>query len=107
MTAHTSVTEIQEEGCLALGSLARSNDANCESIAAKHGIEAVVNAMTAHSNILGVQQSGCLALFDLSFNESVAVRVQLEGGLAVLEQNPNDSAAKIALQRIKALIILG
>jgi hypothetical protein len=66
-----------------------------------------VIAMTAHSNIPEVQECGCLALFHLTFNESVAFRIQLEGDLAVLEHNPNNNNAKRALQRIKALIILG
>jgi hypothetical protein len=48
---------------------------NKRSIAAKHGIEAIVVAMTAHSNAAKVQEWGCLALFNLTFNESVAVRI--------------------------------
>jgi hypothetical protein len=91
----------KRRGCYALGKLAWNNDANRVSIAAKHGIEAIVIAMTAHSNIPGVQKWGCFTLFNLTFNESVAVRIQLEGGLAVLEQNPSNSDAKRALQRIK------
>jgi hypothetical protein len=41
MTAHSNMSKVQEEGCLALGCLAY-NDANCVSIASKYGIEAVV-----------------------------------------------------------------
>jgi hypothetical protein len=58
--------------------------------------------MTAHSNMPKVQDRGCLTLFNLSFNESVSVRIQLIGGLAVLEQNPSNSDAETALQRIRA-----
>jgi hypothetical protein len=101
MTVHNNVSKVQERGCSAIVSLARNNDANRVSIAAKHGIEAVVSAMTAHSNVLEAQEWGCLALFCLSCNESVAVRIQLEGGLAVLEQNPSISYARTALQRIR------
>jgi hypothetical protein len=43
----------------------------------------------------------------LTFNESAAVRIQLVGGSVVLEQNPNDSFAKTALQRINASINRG
>jgi hypothetical protein len=60
--------------------------------------------MTAHSHVPKVQKWGYLALFNLSFNESVAARIQLEGGVAVLEQNPSNSNAEKAIQRIKALI---
>jgi hypothetical protein len=91
---------VQEYGCYTLGSLARNNDANRVSIAAKHGIEAIVSAMTAHKNVSKVQEGGCLALFALTHNESVAVRIQLEGGVAVLEQNPSDVCAELALQSI-------
>jgi hypothetical protein len=101
MTVHSNVAQVQEWGCLALGGLAYKNDANCISIAARHGIEAIVSAMTAHINISEVQEKGCLVLLNLSFNEFVAVRIQLEGGLAVLEQNPNNSHAEAALHRIK------
>jgi hypothetical protein len=107
MTAHTNVLQVQGWGCLAIVNLARNNDANRVSIAAKHGIEAIVSAMTAHTNVLQVQKWGCSALSNLTFNESVAVRIRLEGGLAVLEQNPNNSNAETALQRIKALIYPG
>jgi hypothetical protein len=100
MTTHSNVFEVQEEGCLALGSLARD-------IAENHGIEAIVSAMKAHSNISEVRQFGCLALFNLCFNDSVAARMQFKGALAVLEQNPSNSYAKKALQRINALLILG
>jgi hypothetical protein len=51
-----------------------------------------------------MQEYGCFVLSNLTFNESAAVRIQLEGGLAVLEQNPSNSDAKTALYRIKALI---
>jgi hypothetical protein len=62
-----------------------------------------VIAMMVHTNITEVQEYGCLALFNLTFNKSVAVRIlQLEGGLAVLKQNPSNSNAKRALKRIKA-----
>jgi hypothetical protein len=101
MAAHSNAPKVQEEGCYALGKLA-CNDANCVSIAAKHGIEAIVSTMTAHSYIPEVQEHGCLALFNLSFNESVANRIHLEGGLAVLEQNPRDSNAEAALKRIES-----
>jgi hypothetical protein len=47
MTAHSNVSKVQEQWCLALGNLA-CNDANRISIAAKHGIEAIVSAMAAH-----------------------------------------------------------
>jgi hypothetical protein len=36
----------------------------------------------------------------LTLNESVAVRVELGGGVDVLEHNPNNSNAEVALQRI-------
>jgi hypothetical protein len=103
MTAHTNVSNVQEWGCRALGNLARKNDANCVSIAAKDAIEAIVIAMTAHSNVAKVQKGGCWALFHLTFNKYVAVKIQHEGGMAVLEQNPSNSNAEKALQRIKAL----
>jgi hypothetical protein len=107
MTAHNNVSKVQERGCLAFWLLAHNNDANCESIAAKHGIEAIVSAMTAHNNVSKVQERGCLVLMNLSWNESRAVRIQLEGGLVVLEHNPYEFAAKRALQQIKAWTILG
>jgi hypothetical protein len=43
-----------------------------------------VSAMKAHSNVSKVQEQGSVAMFYLSLNESVAVRIQLAGGLAVL-----------------------
>jgi hypothetical protein len=106
MTAYSNVSKVQELGCLALGNLAWNDDANCVLITAKYGIEAIVCAMTAHSNISEVQKYGCSVLSTLTFNEFAAVRIQLEGGLAVLEQNPNNSDAEIALHQIKALINL-
>jgi hypothetical protein len=42
-------------------------------------------------------------LLDFTFNKFVAVRIGLEGGVFVLEQNPSNSNAKRALQRIRAL----
>jgi hypothetical protein len=62
--------------------------------------------MTAHSNESRVQERGCSALFSLTFNKSVAARIQFEGGLAVLEQNPSNFNAKIALLRIRGLAVL-
>jgi hypothetical protein len=106
MIMHRNASKVQEYGCFALGNILCNNDANRASIAAKHGIEAIVSAMTAHSNVPKVQERGCVALFNLSFNESVSVRIQLEAGLAVLEQNPSNSHAKMALQRIRAPINL-
>jgi uncharacterized membrane protein YecN with MAPEG domain len=104
MTAHSTVSKVQEEGCLTLSHLACNSDTNRVSIAAKHGIDAIVSAMTMHSNVSKVQDYGCMALLQLTFNESVAVRIQLEGGVAVLEQNPSNSYAETALQSInKAL----
>jgi hypothetical protein len=100
MTAHSNVSKVQERGCLALGILARNIDANRVSIAAKQGIEAIVSAMTTHSNIPEMQERGCVSLLSLTLNESVAVRVELGGGVDVLEQNPNNSNAEVALQRI-------
>jgi hypothetical protein len=107
MTAHSTVSKVQEKGCLAIANLAWKNDANCVIIAVKDGIEIIVSAMMAHSNIPKVQEWGCLALFKLGFNESIAVRIQLKGGLAVLEQNPSNAYAQTALLRIKTSIILG
>jgi hypothetical protein len=60
-----------------------------------------VSAMTVYSNVSKVQEWGCFALSSLSFNESVATRIQLEGGVAVLEQNPSNANAEKAMQRIK------
>jgi hypothetical protein len=102
MTAHSNVSKVQEWGCVALRHLICGNDANCASIAAKHGIEASVSAMAAQSNVFKRQKIGFGASFNLSFNESVAVRIQLVGGLAVLEQNASNSNAQAVLQRIKA-----
>jgi hypothetical protein len=62
--------------------------------------------MTAHSNVSEVQENGCFVLFNLAFNEFVAVRIQLERSLALLEHNPSNFDAETALYRIKALIIL-
>jgi hypothetical protein len=107
MTAHSNVSRVQVYGCAALGNLACGNDANCVSIAEKDGIEAIVSAMTAHSNISEVQEYGCSVLFNLTFNDFAAVRIQLEGGLAVLEQNPGNSDAETALRQINALFNLG
>ncbi len=104
MAAHSNMWNVQEYGCLALGNLSRNNDVNCVSIAAKYGIEAIVSAMTTHTNAPKVQDQGCLALFNLCFNESVAARIGVEGGLAVLEHNPSNSDAERALQRIRASI---
>jgi hypothetical protein len=107
MTAHSNIPDVQENGCLALANLAAKNDANRVSIGAKYGVEAIVRAMAAYSNISNVQKRGCLVLFILSFSESLAARIQLVGGLAVLEQNPNNSHAERALQRINAFLNLG
>jgi hypothetical protein len=108
MTMHSTVFEVQEEGCHALAQLACNSDANIVSIAAKHGIDAIVSAMTMHSNVSNVQDYGCIALLQLALNEYVAVRIQLEGGVAVLEQNPSNACAELALQCInKALIVDG
>jgi hypothetical protein len=107
MVAHSNSLGVQQWGCAALMNLACNNAANCLSIAAKGGIKVIVSAMLAHSAIRKVQEWGCFALFYLTVNDSVAVRMQFEGGLAVLEQNPSNSYAKRALQRIKPLIILG
>jgi hypothetical protein len=107
MAAHVNVSKVQEYGCVALANLASNNDANRVLIAAKDGIEAIVSAMVAYRNVSELQKRGCLALFNLTFSESVAVRIGLEGGLAVLEQNQSSSHAETALQRIKSLINLG
>jgi hypothetical protein len=107
MTAYTNISEVQKWGCLALANLASSNDANRVSIATKDGIEAIVSAMTAYTNVSEVQKRGCLALFNLTCSESLATRIQLAGGLAVLEQNPNNFHAEEALRRIKASLNLG
>jgi hypothetical protein len=55
-------------GCAALGNLACNNDTYRASIAAKHGIEAIVNAMTAHINESKVQECACGALRNLAAN---------------------------------------
>jgi hypothetical protein len=108
MMAHSNDPKVQERGSLALGNLAWKNKANRVSIVAKHGIEAIVSAMTAHIDVSKVQERGCSSLFNLTSNESVAVKIQLEGGLAVLEQNPSNSYVAAALKRInRALINLG
>jgi hypothetical protein len=60
--------------------------------------------MTAHSNAPKVQEYGSFALFILSFNESVSVKIQLMGGVAVLEHNPSNPHAEAALQRMRASI---
>jgi hypothetical protein len=49
----------------------------------------------------------CLRLapfFYLTFNESFAVRIHLEGGLAVLEHNPSNSLCGESVATIRALI---
>jgi hypothetical protein len=61
---------VQERGCLAHGNLARSNAANRVSIAAIHGIEAIVSAMAAHNNVLEVQENGCYAPGNLACNDA-------------------------------------
>jgi hypothetical protein len=104
MMAHIMVSNVQERGCAALGNLACYNDANRVSIAAKGGIDAMMSAMTAHSNVSIVQERGSLTMLYLSLNKSV--KIQLAGGLTVLEHNPSNSNGEIALQRIKALILL-
>jgi hypothetical protein len=107
MTAYSNESKVQELGCDALGTIAR-NDANRVSIAAKHGIEAIVIAMTAHSNIPEMQECGCSALLSLTLNEYVAIRVEVEGGVAVLEQNRSNSNDKKALKWMnKALVNFG
>ncbi len=52
----------------ALGKLAANNDANRVSVAAKHGIEAIVSAMAKHSKASKVQEWGRLALGNLARN---------------------------------------
>jgi hypothetical protein len=69
MIAHSNESQVQEQGCRALGNLACNNDANCVSIAAKHGIEAIVSAMRTHANAPKVQERGCLALGNISCNK--------------------------------------
>jgi hypothetical protein len=79
---------VHEWGCLALGTLAR-NDANCVSIAAKYGIEAILSAMTAHSNVSRLQECGCAALGNLAGNydanrESIAAKHGVEAVVSAM-----------------------
>jgi hypothetical protein len=62
--------------------------------------------MTTHSRVSKVQERGSSALFNLALNESVVVRMGVEGVVAALEQNPRNIIAGRALRRIRALINL-
>ena len=59
MKQHPDSTEVQYNGCLALGNVAALNAAARPIIAEKGGIEAVFRAMTQHSHHEDVQDNGC------------------------------------------------
>ena len=70
MGAHASSAGVQRAGCMALINLAAENSNNKEVIAAKGGIEAVVEAMAAYESNAGVQEVGCWALGNIASWES-------------------------------------
>jgi hypothetical protein len=83
--AHSNVSKVQKWGCLALGNLVSNNDANFVSIAAKHGMEAIVSAMTtAHSNVSIVQERGCLALTNLACHAANRVSMAAKYGVEAI-----------------------
>ena len=88
MTQHRDSTEVQVNGCWALGNVASNNDANRRTIAEKGGIEAVFRAMTQHSHHEDVQQWGCGMMYMMVYCESV--RPAIREGKAVMDAARNN-----------------
>jgi hypothetical protein len=80
MRAHKSNAEVQEKGCLALGSLATTD--NQTKIADAGGIADVLAAMRAHRSNAGVQRQGCGALWCLALNEDNKIKIADAGAIA-------------------------
>ena len=89
MAQHRDSTEVQEQGCWALGSVAANNPANQRTIAEKGGIEAVFHAMTQHSHHEGVQRCGCEVMwYMVGLCESA--RPAIRKGKAVMDAARNN-----------------
>eukprot|EP01043_Picozoa_sp_COSAG02_P035161 COSAG02_NODE_2501_length_8672_cov_7.293246_6_plen_887_part_00 len=81
---------VQQEGCLALGNLADSNDGRaavlevCRAVLDAGGIALVVKAMTEFPKCEGVQQEGCLALGRLAYSDDGRAAALDAGGIALV-----------------------
>ncbi len=81
MTQHRDSTEVQEQGCHALGNLTQ-NPANRRTIAEKGGIDVILAAMKQHPDSTGVQQYGCLALVNVAaWNDANQRTIAEKGGI--------------------------
>ena len=82
MRQHADVADVQEEACVALGSMLTNNARNQTRIGDAGGIEALVAAMQRHADTIRVQKWACIALATL-FNVNAAneTRICAAGGI--------------------------
>ena len=88
MKQHPDSTEVQKQGCRALGRLAANNDANRRTIAEKGGIEAVFRGMTQHSHHEGVQVMGCGIMYVMV--DCKSARPAIREGKALMDAARNN-----------------
>jgi hypothetical protein len=76
---------VQKLGCAALGNLTHNNDQNRVTIAAKGGIDVILEAMQRHSDHAEVQEQGCTALHNLACkNDQNTATIMAKGGIDVI-----------------------
>lgn len=96
LTAHPEAEGVQQQGCRALGKMARNHSAN-HAIAAAGGIEAIVVALTTHPRAEGVQDKGCNALDHLVNDPGHQAAIKASGAIVLaqgtLERFPQGQAA--------------
>ena len=80
MDGHASSVGVQQQGCLALSNLARSDKLEV----GEGGIEAVVRAVEAHAAIKEVQKEGCRVLWLLTKNAENRVAFVAKGAIEVV-----------------------
>ena len=106
MKQHPGSTEVQHQGCMALGNVAWNIDANRRIIAEKGGIEAAFRAMKQHSHDEEVQQGGCSMMYYMVDCESARPAVREGKALMDAARNnfPNNAHIKRRLKDVYAKI---
>jgi hypothetical protein len=79
MAQHRDSTEVQKEGCRALGYATHCENAG--TIAEKGAIDIILAAMKQHPDSTEVQQNGCWALAKVACNDATRRTIAEKGGI--------------------------
>jgi len=98
MGSHLKSAAVQEQALSKLGALAVHGDKNKVALAARGGIEAVVDAMKKHFTNPAVHDAGLWALLNLAAHAETSVAIAAKGGIDVVVRAMSAHRSNVGVQ---------